>query len=207
MKNTKLTENHLLIKNLSNTPKDFVLPGSIHYSPASISEEKPNQHPLETLLNSVSDRELTHEKVHQLLNVFSISLTGKRHFNPEFDTPQTKKEFRYTLLEKEDFDNHDKFHLLYEELLLKKELGEKLSYKDISREQWMKLWFEEGNGNNHLADLFDVGIATICFVRKQLNAMREYATEENKYQRMRISIYKSEHPELTGGRTTNYSQF
>ena len=80
----------------------------------------------------------------------------------------------------------------YEDLLNKKEHGEKLEWDNISKEQLMELFFAENISDRIIADLYDVTKEKVKYKRNKL----EVTFNSKDYYKIIYKSIKEEHPEL-----------
>ena len=87
----------------------------------------------------------------------------------------------------------------YEELLKKKEKGEKLDWNNISKDQLMKLFFEENISDRLIADLYGVTKGKVTYKRNKV----EVTFNSKDYYNLAYEAIKKEHPELINNAKNN----
>ena len=60
------------------------------------------------------------------------------------------------------------------------------SLESLSKEELMTLWYEEGNSDNEIAELFNVGIHKVSSTRKRKGVVKKTVMKENEKRRMEI---------------------
>lgn len=140
------------------------------------------------------------------IDAVSLMFLGRRGDGFNLQKPRNSGAFSILLKENESFNDYQHMHLLYEELLERKEAGEHISHRDITRDQWIQLRHIEGLTNKPLEALFEVSQASLY--QSQLRAEVGYDTTlRQDYQRYKTKRYKEKFPHLTRGHKTNYKKF
>lgn len=142
------------------------------------------------------------ERAEAMLDASMLMMLGRESDGLYGNRPRSSAGFRKHLLENADFNDTSDIHLLYEELLARKEAGEELDYKDLTAADWSQLRNIEGITWNSLVALFGKSSATLNNGRFRLGIVP--LTDEQGYLMEKTRNFKIKFPHLTSGHTTNY---
>lgn len=142
------------------------------------------------------------ERAEAMLDASSLMLLGRESDGLYGNRPRSSAGFRKHLLENADFNDTSDIHLLYEELLARKEAGEVLDYKQLTADDWTQLRGIEGVTHKSLVALFEKSSITLSNAHIRLGV--KPLTDEQGYLLEKTREFKIKFPHLTSGHRTNY---
>lgn len=116
-------------------------------------------------------------------------------------------QLRSELMAHPAFNDYGSLHLLYEELLERKEGGERLRHEEVTGDDWKRLWYVEGIDSRSLCELFEASPIEVMASRDSKwrgDGERDYRLG---YLRMKTERFKQEFSNLTASHQSNYSLF